>query len=422
MNRRIVNVKAHQKSDGTAVRSHQRLIENKEVNDSDSKPSSAKSLMIEDLSPIEKQMGFDEIRRMRYGYRKKFSELNRKYFVFTDPDKRMIANSAGLLTLSVYWGLKAFSVATATVLPFVAAAIMALPFVVGGIPYLIGKSRLVSEMEKEIERKSSFPSEEQLEALGKKYPWSPAPEYVLEHSRKSRRWWRRKKDVMSSSSPLPGGGVKVEWERGKEDGMPEYRGSFFFHPEVDMSGQEFFDSYFDLRGANLQNANFQEVRPLMANFDGANLSGANLINSRISGTMQNAILDGANLSGASMLDLNVAGVDFRSCTISDGTSFPQDLRNIKLTTEQFSSLRGEKGHMVHIMFRKGFEYDKVSFAEALESLNISEKQFEFLVTSGGIEVRDNYTQDIVKSGFDPEKHHITQWALEETKAILGSQP
>ena len=55
-------------------------------------------------------------------------------------------------------------------------------------------------------------------------------------------------------------------------------------------------------------------------------------------------------------------------------------------------------------------YEQFSFQEAKERLGVTDRQFEFLVLSGVVEVRDNETKKVVHGGFDTDKHHVPPWA------------
>ena len=58
------------------------------------------------------------------------------------------------------------------------------------------------------------------------------------------------------------------------------------------------------------------------------------------------------------------------------------------------------------------EYDRWSFHDLTSSSGLTNKQFEFLVLSGAIEVRDNDNLTVVRAGFDPKKHHIPDWSAQ----------
>jgi hypothetical protein len=57
----------------------------------------------------------------------------------------------------------------------------------------------------------------------------------------------------------------------------------------------------------------------------------------------------------------------------------------------------------------------------LEQLDVSERQFEFLVLSGAVKVRDNQTKERVLSGFKPDAHHIPGWEIDAVKKHLAEQ-
>lgn len=97
-------------------------------------------------------------------------------------------------------------------------------------------------------------------------------------------------------------------------------------------------------------------------------------------------------------------------------AFIEDLRrkNIALWDEQLMSL---SSHLLESC-RK---YDRISFADAVKEVGASEKQFEFFVVSGALEVRDNVTCLRVEKDFDPEKHHVTRWHIAKLRESLASE-
>lgn len=57
-------------------------------------------------------------------------------------------------------------------------------------------------------------------------------------------------------------------------------------------------------------------------------------------------------------------------------------------------------------------YEKYSFQDACRIMGVTEKQFEFLVLSNVVEVRDRRFKKVTV-GFDSDLHHVPKWALAE---------
>jgi hypothetical protein len=45
---------------------------------------------------------------------------------------------------------------------------------------------------------------------------------------------------------------------------------------------------------------------------------------------------------------------------------------------------------------------------------MSNNQFEFMVLSGAVEVRNNIDASVVASQFDPDRHHVPIWSVANT--------
>lgn len=211
--------------------------------------------------------------------------------------------------------------------------------------------------------------------------------------------------VQISWTPASSQGIKPNPETGEIETF--YRTVFFF-PGVDLSNDR-FKAEVCIPGANLQGANFEETK-----FDKVFLDGADLRGTKWRGalfmresSMNNVDLRGADLSG-DMTKVDLSGANLEGVDLSR-THMPADLRGIDLSDEQIKQIENVSGDMsAHI-------YNKMSFEQAIEELGIEEKQFEFLVVSGVIEVRDNRTRKIVRAGYDPELHHVPFWSLNGAK-------
>lgn len=162
---------------------------------------------------------------------------------------------------------------------------------------------------------------------------------------------------------------------------------------ADFSGSAFWTGSFRasiMTGANFQGVSTEDVDFSKADLRNANFKKANLAQSSFS----RAYLTGASFDGAIIYDLRRA--------------------NINLSDEQMMSLDP-------LSFERCRVYDQITFDSAVEDLGIPEKQFEFLVLSGALEVRDNETCKPVTSDFDPGKHHVTRWDLIKAKRTLQTE-
>lgn len=151
-----------------------------------------------------------------------------------------------------------------------------------------------------------------------------------------------------------------------------------------------------------------------ANFYECDLSGANLSGVKIDSTssiskcnFENADFSNADLRGARIYDCNIVGVNWRGAR-TEGmiVSENEDPRRLKDELWAISSVLREITGT-----KKPLNYSHYSFSDAVKLMNLTEKQFEFLASSGGIEIRD--CEGVrVTSHFDLEKHHVPAWVVQ----------
>lgn len=65
-------------------------------------------------------------------------------------------------------------------------------------------------------------------------------------------------------------------------------------------------------------------------------------------------------------------------------------------------------------------YEQYSFKDVIKHNGLTDKQFEFMVLSGVIQVYDNIRMKRVESGFNPGDHHVPPWTYESIKNALSS--
>jgi hypothetical protein len=54
-------------------------------------------------------------------------------------------------------------------------------------------------------------------------------------------------------------------------------------------------------------------------------------------------------------------------------------------------------------------------------MGLTDAQMEFLVISKAIEVRENKTLEVVDKNFNPSKHHVVPWAVQNWKGLQASE-
>lgn len=154
-------------------------------------------------------------------------------------------------------------------------------------------------------------------------------------------------------------------------------------PNLDLGGMNFARS--NMEGGTFLGTDFSACDLRQVRFKDAMLKDADLRLSDLSG----ADMSGADLSGANLLGANLTGVNWKGVNL-DGAIIGPD----KISSELAA------------------EYDKYDFYETAEALGLSEKQLEFLIVSKVVEVRDNETHALVESDFDPAKHHVPAWVVQ----------
>lgn len=169
----------------------------------------------------------------------------------------------------------------------------------------------------------------------------------------------------------------------------------------------------DLSGLNLSGAKLIEAELMGCDLSGCNLSKTFFANSKI----VNCDLSNADLSGANVVISHIENSDLRNTNFSKvklaRTDFVNNLwgRNNMVDVEIVNIDRGD-GTMQFCNFEK---YD---FYEAARLLDLSEKQFEYLVVSGTVEVRDKNSHAVVTSGFNVDSQYVPVWAIHDQKKIL----
>lgn len=124
--------------------------------------------------------------------------------------------------------------------------------------------------------------------------------------------------------------------------------------------------------------------------------------------------DGSNVVNGKFSYSNLSEADFSNSTGNKLSFIASDLTGAAFSGCRLSDIEFSDSEKASI-------YDQHSLRDAMEASGLSEKQFEFLVVSGVIEVRDNKTLQKITSGFDVDKHHVPPWVATNLKRILEQQ-
>lgn len=178
--------------------------------------------------------------------------------------------------------------------------------------------------------------------------------------------------------------------------------------DADLTATMFVDS-------EMKNIDFTSTKSFDdAVFYGCNLTGANLsgLKFQLGQKMMNCNLQNANLSGVDLSQADLCGSDLRGVNWVGSKTKGMIVSDLDKTMRMnpklgvIHGIAGDVGGQTRIPL-----YTQHNFAEACEMMNLSEKQFEFLVLSGTVEVRDHHGV-VVKSNFDPDKHHVPAWSVQ----------
>lgn len=195
--------------------------------------------------------------------------------------------------------------------------------------------------------------------------------------------------------------------------------------DADLSRSSF--SYGSFSGADMRGATLGFSTLVEINFTGANFEGSTFGNPRRA-TIQKCDFSKANFSKA-----DVRGVDFADRPTD---VWPEEVYHVDGSSTEGSDLTGVNwdgaltdgmvlGRVKNVQFYDSdgesvneddvwseAVFDKYGFSEAVEAIGVSESQFEFLVLSGVIEVRDYTNHKKVTSGFDPKEDYVPAWAVQ----------
>lgn len=425
--RRIV-VNAYKRQDGTAVRAHEKNIPHASPNLT--KKASEIDLLglIEgEYKPATRQLSSSEIIS-------KFWDVGNENRSASDKLENVSEKAKIPIAGSVVAGIPAMGIVAAgsgaAALPFLGVVAVSL-VAVSSIPWLVASviKRLKKRKIKK-ELKGFLKSPVSKKEIQEKVAQNPTDLFPTSSK-------MRKKEIVETSYHEPGDHgrhrapiieAKVELRNNGTGVMTVpidfYHGGHMFnetfdtvtefYPEADLSKRS-IEGRFEGENMNLQKANFFQTT-----FEGgviwknSDLRNINLSETKfkLNSNMEGSDLRDANLEKADLGMVSLTGADLRGANITD-TKLPVSLEGIIFDDEQ-KNLISDSLHE-HI-------YEKVSFQDAIEKLDVSEKQFEFLVLSQGIKVRDNQSSHIVTQNFDPMEQHVDLWEVERVKKTIQENP
>lgn len=232
--------------------------------------------------------------------------------------------------------------------------------------------------------------------------------------------------------------VEADFRDSNLSGVTLYRAHF---SSCDFTGADFTKA--DLRGTY-----WHDSVAVSAKFEEANLSWASFYD----GNMRNSYFGGSRFSIAIGQRVDWSNCDFSNATMVNefaaqvvSCNFAgSDFSGADLGETRFSSrtyAESEKAKMAdpsvlsHINWlgtktrlidigenltdgSPPVSFEQYDFHSAADLLNLNSNQFQFLVVSGSVEVRDRKTNKIVKAGFDVGKHYIPVWSVQNIQANL----
>jgi hypothetical protein len=238
------------------------------------------------------------------------------------------------------------------------------------------------------------------EALaGREQPWERPAETKEERDKREERQknstafdhWKTREHIAADGTGY------VTYRRGSGPSA-----TVFMYPGMDASSWERFDPFFYGQGKDLRGANFARVRFTGVDFSRSDLRGANL-DEVIVPSWSTFRMEDANLQGASLRHVNLVGgsLDGSELTGADvtGAKLPNDLRNVRLSPDQFDSLANKNSYILA----------EVSPRDLQARLGVGDDDFAVMMWGGDIDIRDRVTNERVSGEFNPEEHFLPDW-------------
>lgn len=191
---------------------------------------------------------------------------------------------------------------------------------------------------------------------------------------------------------------------------------------VDASGGDYTGRNFKISswrkinfsGSQIQGASFSPIGRLIdCSFDDANMDFVNIYNS----TVKRCSFKGASLRGIRAEYSSFKGCDFSDADLSDARFWGSDLRgcswkgaNMKDVALIENPSTGDR----ELDYRAA-RYEKYTFEQAAKRMGLDEETFKVVLWVEDIEVRHNDTYEVVTKDFNPEKNHIPEWVIQNSK-------
>lgn len=194
-----------------------------------------------------------------------------------------------------------------------------------------------------------------------------------------------------------------------------------------------------LENVDLSNTDLSGVKLSKSKLVGCNLSKTNLSFALIA----DSFIKDCNFSRSNFDEAFIYGSIIQNCNFSDVKSMPPKMTRNEIVDSNLkganfqglfishSKLTGNTWGANNIRttspeVNKGIpfvfdqcEFEQYGFHDAAKTLGLSDRQFEFVVVSGALEVRDGTNHDVVTKGFDPENQYIPVWTIHDHQQSLG---
>lgn len=178
-------------------------------------------------------------------------------------------------------------------------------------------------------------------------------------------------------------------------------------------------------GKDISKTHFVNCQFQNCDFTNTNLKGSSFVSVQFSDCTMNeaSFLDSSmekvDIVGGSLNDANLSGSSWNSVSFKYTKMQHVDLRGAVLRKVVLSGvdIRGANWSGADFNVQELIassipcDYDQYDFYEAIEEMKLSEKQFEYFVVSGAMEIRDDLSQERVSSGFDPSTQHVPAWQV-----------
>lgn len=180
-----------------------------------------------------------------------------------------------------------------------------------------------------------------------------------------------------------------------EKNIPKLQDTFFYNCEMKI----FQMDYGTMQGGGFHESTV-EIISYLPRFKNVKFIKCELPNLRLNqAVITDSTFKSCNISRFYMTENRFSGSTFEKVSFREG-----EINDTNFGDTQFDNCQFRETSLEDV------EYPRMTFMEAHRILGVTEKQFEFLVLSGAIEVRDNDTLEKITSGFNLNHHHVPPWA------------